>query len=100
MFPYEKQNLVNYRFLLGWTAVLFVVCVVTGVLMHKYVGWAFAVMQGYAALETARALFSWHPEPTAKRQLATAVGVHSALGIGGYLLVNWVSETLVTSTAL
>lgn len=88
MFPHEKQNLINYRFVLGWTAVLFVVCVGVGVLMRKQVGWAFAAMQAYALFALARGLFQWWPEPTAKRQFVTAIAVHAALGTAGYYLIN------------
>lgn len=96
MFPHEKQNLINYWFVLGWTAVLFVVCVVVGVLMRKQVGWAFAAMQAYALFAPARALFQWSPEPTATRQFVTAIAVHAALGIAGYVLVNWAIERCLT----
>ena len=96
MFPHEKQNLINYRFVVGWTAVLFVVCVVVGVLMRKQAGWAFAAMQVYALFALARGLFQWSPEPTAKRQFATAIAVHAALGTAGYFLTNWAIDSYLT----
>lgn len=89
MLPYEKQNLIHYRFVLGWTAALFVICVVVGVLIRIHVGWAFAAMQAFAMFTLARGLFDWSPEPTAKRQFVTAIAVHAALGIAGYALINW-----------
>jgi hypothetical protein len=100
MFPHEKQNLINYRFVLGWTAVLFVGCVVVGTVKHGYAGWAFAVMQGYAALNVGRGLFTWSPEPTAKRQFAAAIAVHVAVGAAGYLLVDRAIEWLLTRAPL
>lgn len=96
MFPYEKQNLIHYRFVLGWTAVLFIFCVVVGVLIRNQVGWAFAAMQAFAMLPLARGLFDWSPEPTAKRQFVTAIAVHAALGIAGYGMINWGIERYLT----
>ncbi len=96
MFPHKKHNLINYRFVVGWTAVLFIVCVVVGVLMRKQVGWAFAAMQAYALFALARGLFQCSPEPTAKRQFVTAIAVHAALGTAGYVLINSAIERYLT----
>ena len=89
MFPYEKQRLINYRFALGWTAVLFCVCVAVGVWLQNDSGWAFSAMQAYAVLPLALRLLEWSPEPTAARQIFAAMAVHTALAVTGYFLVNW-----------
>jgi len=95
MFPHDKQNFVDYRFLFWFSAILFILSVGIGVLWRLSSGWVFAAFQGYAALEAGIAMFRWYPEPTAKRQFATLVVVLAVIGIGGFMLVNWVTETLV-----
>ena len=89
MFPYEKQNLIDYRHTLGWTAAGFCLCLAIGVLLRTYAGWVFSMLQAYAVLTLALRLRDWSPEPAAKRQIVVAMATHAALGIAGYAPINW-----------
>lgn len=71
MYPFEKQNLVPYRFLALVGLVAFVCAVGVGILLRRPTGLWLAAMVITAYILNVRAFFAWHPEPTAKRQFAT-----------------------------
>ncbi|WP_291833630.1 hypothetical protein [Brevundimonas sp.] len=83
MYPYEKQNLVPYRFLLVGSGLLFAVCVVLGIITDSAYGLIFIVVHVFLAFPLARNFFQWSPEPTAKRQYAVAFVVMIVIGLAG-----------------
>ena len=75
MYPYEKQNLVPYRWLVGAALILFVSAVGLGILFRKPLGvWLFLIVL-LSCVPIVRGLLSWNSEPTAKRQFGTALAV-------------------------
>ncbi|WP_417229447.1 hypothetical protein [Brevundimonas sp.] len=88
MFPYEKQNLVPYRWLLG----LWIFAVLSfsglGILFQKHTGLVFIVVAVGCACVFLRAAFAWHSEPTAKRQFVTGGLVMLVFAVAGAMAIE------------
>lgn len=67
----------------------FVLCVGTGLLLRKDTSLIFLLFMALLIVAgLGPMLLSWHPEPTAKRQVATAMTLFAAAGVAGYFLVG------------
>lgn len=89
MYHYQKQNLVPYKGVLIALSVGFVGFLIAGILLHKPTGILFAVTVLFsAAVGPGRALFTWQPEPTARRQFGTALVAMILVGAVGAIAAD------------
>lgn len=85
----QHGRLFDSRFFVIAITLAFVLCVGTGVLLGKDTSLIFPVCMAFViVVGLAPRLFEWHPEPTAKRQVATAMAVFALAGVPGYFLVG------------
>lgn len=89
MYAHQKQNLVPYKGVLIALAVGFVGFLIGGILFQKPTGILFALTVLFsAAVGPGRALFTWQPEPTAKRQFGTALVAMIVIGVVGAIAAD------------
>ena len=85
----RHETLFSYRHFAIGIAGPFVLCVGSGVLLRKDTSLIFPIFMAFLIVAgLAPRLFDWQPEPTAKRQVATAMAVFAVAGIAGYFLVG------------
>ena len=85
----RHETLFSYRYFAISIAVPFVLCVGGGVLHRKDTSLIFPIFMAFLiVVGLAPRLFDWHPEPTAKRQVAIAMAVLAVAGAAGYFLVG------------
>lgn len=85
----RHATLITYRHFAIGLAGPFVLCVGSGILLRKDTSLIFPIFMAFLIVAgLAPKLFEWHPEPTAKRQVATAMVVFAAAGVAGNFLVG------------
>lgn len=93
MYPYKKENLIPYKEIFVGAAVMFVAFFLAAIYTKKPLGLNFGF--GFLVLAVVGpggALFRWHSEPTAKRQLVTAIVVLVVVGVLGAIALDFVAE--------
>ena len=80
MYPYNKENLVDYRLMMFGACILFFGAVICGVLFHRFLGLWVMLLTVFYAIQVGALLFRWHPEPTAKRQIGVLLAAMIAYG--------------------
>jgi hypothetical protein len=85
----RHETLITYRHFAIGLAGPFILCVGSGILLRKDTSLIFPIFMAFLIVNgLAPRLFDRHPEPTAKRQVATAMVVFAVSGVAGYFLVG------------
>lgn len=84
----RHETLYTYRQFAICMLVPFVLCVSSGILLRKDTSVIFPSFMALLIGALTLNLFDWYPEPTAKRQIATAMAVYAVAGVAGYFLVG------------